>query len=139
MHLFDKEKRIIIKNECVQVNLFLGDAPYALGHIVIELMNNVHDITDLKKDDWKNLSNWIPRVTNAMKKVLKEVIGRVVAKIYICSFNEDEKYNVHFHLIPRYECIKQLGPDLLRPDEKLIISPQIRDNIVHKMKIELAS
>jgi len=135
----EEKKRIIRKNEQVQINLFFGDAPYALGHIVIQPKTSIYDISKLTEKHWKILSKYIPKVSNAMKKVLKEVSGREVQKVYICSFNESEEHTVHFHLVPRYECETLMGPDLLfrRAKAKLTISPSDRDAIVSKMKKEL--
>jgi len=135
----EEKKRIIVRDEQVQINLFFGDAPYALGHIVIQPVTRKHDISELTDKHWKILSEWIPRVSNAMKKVLKEVSGKEVQKVYICSFNESEEYTVHFHVIPRYEYETLMGPDLLfhRVKAKSIISPSDRDAIVSKMKKEL--
>ena len=135
----EEEKRIIRKDKDVQINLFLGDDPYALGHIVIQPRNCADDISKLTKNHWKILLKWIPKVANAMKKVLKEVSGREVQRIYLCSFNESANYPVHFHLVPRYESETLRGGDLLfhRSQAKLMISPQERNKIVSAMKIEL--
>ena len=135
----EKQKRIIKKDENIQINLFFGDDPYALGHIVIQPVNCARDISELEDSDWKILSEWIPKVVNAMRKVLREVAGREVQKIYLCSFNESTEYPVHFHLVPRYECETLKGPNLLfrRAMAKLRVSPQERNKIVDAMKKEL--
>ena len=72
---------------------------------------------------------------------MKEVSGRDVKRIYLCSFNESTDYPVHFHLVPRYECETLRGDDLLfhRAQEKSTISLQERDKIVNAMKKELES
>ena len=123
----------------MQVNLFFGDDPSAFGHIVIQPRNNADDISQLEKNVWLILSEWIPKVSKAMKEALKEVSGKEIEKIYLCSFNESEKYPVHFHLIPRYKHETLKGPDLLhrRTEAKLAISLQDRDEIVNAMKREL--
>lgn len=135
----DERKRIIIKDSVVQVNLFFGDDPSAFGHIVIQPRNNADDISQLEKNVWLILSEWIPKVSNAMKKVLREISGKEVQKIYLCSFNESTKYPVHFHLVPRYENETLKGPNLLfhRANAKLMVTPQERDKIVRSMKKEL--
>ncbi|MFX0093729.1 MAG: HIT family protein [Candidatus Hodarchaeota archaeon] len=137
--LSDEEKnRVIYKDQQVQINLFLGDTPYALGHMVIELLKSEDDVSKLTDNHWKILSRWISKVSNAMKKVLKEVSAREVQKIYICSFNESPEYKVHFHVIPRYEGETLMGEELLfrRASAKLMVSPSDRNAIVCKMKRE---
>ena len=137
----EEEKRIIKKDDDVQINLFLGDRPYAFGHIVVQPKNCEDDISKLTEKHWKILSKWVPKVAIAMRKVLKEVSGRDVKRIYLCSFNESTDYPVHFHLVPRYECETLRGDDLLfhRAQEKSTISLQERDKIVNAMKKELES
>jgi len=137
----EEEKRIIRKDDDVQINLFFGDHPYALGHTVVQPENCEDDISKLTGKHWEILSKWIPRVAIAMKKVLKEVSGREVKRIYLCSFNESADYPVHFHLVPRYECETLRGDGLLfhRSQSKLMISHQERDKIVNAMKKELES
>lgn len=77
-------------------------------------------------------------MSKAMKKVLREVLGREVQKIYLCSFNESEKYPVHFHLVPRYKCGTLKGPSLLcsHATAKMMISPQDEEKIVLLMRRE---
>jgi diadenosine tetraphosphate (Ap4A) HIT family hydrolase len=113
MQCHGREKWIIRKDKDIQINLFFGDDPFALGHIVIQPRSRVDDISKLTDDHWKIFSKWVPKVSNAMKKVLKEVSGKEVQRIYLCSFNESPDYPVHFHLVPRYECETLKGPDLL--------------------------
>jgi len=135
----EEEKRIIKKDKDVRINLFLGDDPYALGHIVIQPKNCEHDISELTENHWRILSEWIPKVAKAMRKVLRDVLGREAQKIYLCSFNESPNYPVHFHLVPRYECETLRGESLLfhRAQAKLMISSEERDKIVDALKKEL--
>lgn len=136
--LCNRAAKIIKDDEEIKVNLFLGPAPYALDHMVIELKGSLRDLSELGKKEWSILSKWIPRITRAMKKVLEEIFQQKVEKIYICSFNEDENYNVHFHLVPRYQSQKQKrGPAMLINDERLIMPPETIKSIVSKMKREL--
>lgn len=130
---------IIAKNEQVQVNLFAGEDPYALGHIVVQPNSGNHDVSELGQREWRILAKWIPKVSKAMKKVLQEVVGKKVVKIYLCSFNESPEFPVHFHLVPRYECEKLIGQDLLyfRSKAKQLISPSDRISIVLRMQKEL--
>ena len=137
----EEKKRIIWKDKDVQINLFFGDYPYALGHIVVQPTNCEEDLSKLTEKHWEILSKWIPQLAIAMRKVLKEVSGREVKKIYLCSFNESTDYPVHFHLVPRYERETLRGDGLLshRAQEKLMISRQQRDKIVNAIKKELES
>jgi diadenosine tetraphosphate (Ap4A) HIT family hydrolase len=75
----------------------------------------------------------------AMKKVLTEISGNGVQRIYVCSFNECKDYPVHFHLVPRYESDKLMGDELLfeRSKRKLVISQKDSYAIVRAMKKEL--
>lgn len=134
-----KRKHIIKEDDVVQINLFFGDDPYARGHIVVQPKSCASDISELTENEWKILSEWVPKVSNAMKRVLRGVSGKEVQKIYLCSFNESKEYPVHFHLVPRYECETLKGPNLLfhRSKARLMVSPQERDKIVHAMKQEL--
>lgn len=135
----EEEKRIIRKDREVQINLFFGDDPYALGHVVVQPKTCADDISRLTSAHWKVVLKWIPKVAKAMKKVLKEISGREVSKIYLCSFNESTNYPVHFHLVPRYECETLKGPNLLfdRAKAKLMVSPHDADKIVQAIKEEL--
>jgi diadenosine tetraphosphate (Ap4A) HIT family hydrolase len=138
--LNDEKKEWIIKeDEKVKINLFFGEDPFAIGHIVIELKTSKHDISELEGDDWDLLKEWVPKVTKAMKNVLREFLGRETVKLYLCSFNESTNYPVHFHLVPRYECETLKGPDLLfyRSKASQIVPPSSRDLIVREMKKKL--
>lgn len=139
MQSTDKQEWTILRNEEVQINLFLGDNPYSFGHIVVQPMNGGEDISKLGEADWMTLSKWIPNVTKAMKRVLKEITGKNVKRIYLCSFNESKGHPVHFHLVPRYEDDMLKGPNLLfhRTTSRLAISGQERDTIVHTIRKEL--
>lgn len=133
------EKWIIKKNDNVQINLFFGKDPFAIGHIVIQPESDIHDISETGEKEWKTLCDWIPKVSHAMKKVLREVTGEKVVRIYLCSFNESTEYPVHFHLVPRYDHDTLMGPDLLffRGKARQMISPAVRDAIVRKMRNKL--
>lgn len=135
----EERKRIIKEDDVIQINLFFGEDPYALGHIVIQPKSCANDISEYTEKEWQILSEWVPKVVKAMKQVLKKVLGREVQKIYLCSFNESPKYSVHFHLIPRYECETLKGESLLfyHAKAKLMIPPQARDKIVRGMKEKL--
>jgi len=138
--LTENDKKWAIKeDENVKINLFLGEDPYALGHVVIELKSKAHDVSDLSMEEWKTITEWTKKMTNTMKKVLREIVGKEVVKIYICSFNEDSNFPVHFHLIPRYECETLKGDELLfyRSKAKQIISPAEKQKIVDKLREEL--
>lgn len=139
MNTENRIRRVIKKNKDVQINLFLGDDPYALGHIVIQPSNDARDISELGEKEWKILSQWIHRVSKAMKIVLSQVLQKEVHKIYLCSFNESKSYPVHFHLVPRYESDTLRGEELLfyRAKAKMIVSPFDRDRIVKEMRREL--
>lgn len=129
-----------MRDESVQINLFLGDVPYALGHIVIEPKSEAHDISDLSIEQWGVFTEWIVKVTKAMKKVLREIVGKEVEKIYVCSFNEDPNCTVHFHVVPRYKGDETIrGPKLLayRMDAKQVISPAEKQKIVDSLRKEL--
>lgn len=128
----------IYHDDTVQINLFRGDDPFALGHVVIEPKSEAHDTANLSEKEWKVAAEWISKITKAMKKVLREIVEREVEKIYVCSFNEDMNYTVHFHLVPRYEGDTLKGPELLcRNKAGQVISPVEKQNIVQKLKEEL--
>lgn len=118
---------------------FLERIHFALGHIVIQPKSNAHDISEFQDSEWRVVAEWIPKVANAMKKVLREIMGKEVVKIYLCSFNESSEYPVHFHLVPRYECETLRGPDLLfyRSKARQMLSPSDRDAIARGMRREL--
>ncbi len=135
----EKKEWVIHKDSKVRINLYFGEDPYAIGHIVIELRSGKHDISELGDSEWDILKEWVPKVTKAMRDVLREFVGREVTKLYLCSFNESSEYSVHFHLVPRYECEKLMGPDLLfyRSKAKQTISPSDRDIIAREMRRKL--
>lgn len=133
------EEWVIRKDEKVQINLFSGIDPYAIGHVVIQLNSGKHDISELEDGDWNILKEWVPKVSKAMKMVLPNFMGRQTVRIYLCSFNESPDYPVHFHLVPRYECEPLKGEELLyyRHKAEQPISPSVREAIVREMKKEL--
>jgi len=141
MNNSEEEKRIIIADDSVQINVFLGEDPFAHGHLVIQPKNEAHDISELTKSNWDILALWIPRVTKAMKRALKKVTGNQIEKIYLCSFNESEEHTVHFHLVPRYASDTLKGPTLLCENsaKKIAISPKMIKDIVNEMRKELAA
>jgi diadenosine tetraphosphate (Ap4A) HIT family hydrolase len=141
MNNSEQERRIIIANSEVQVNLFFGADPLAIGHIVVQPRNAAHDISELTGENWRSLSIWIPRVASAMKKVLRKVTDNEIEKIYLCSFNESRDYTVHFHLIPRYRTDKFVGPELLydRSSNRITVSSELAENIVKEMRKEFGA
>ena len=136
----EKERRIIVKDENIQINLYFGDDPCALGRTVVQPRSDSSDISELTDDHWKTLSKWIPRVSKAMKRVLGQISGRKVQKVYLFSFNESKEYPVHFHLVPRYEGETLTGPDFLffLSKAELMVSLQNEAKIVNGMKKELS-
>lgn len=111
---------VVFQNDKFFVNHFI-DRPNVLGRLVVQPIRHVDSIDDLNPDEVCELFILIQRIMKSMRKVLKEE----VEKVYLCSFNEDPEWHLHFHLIPRYRSEKEKGPDLLRKEPRYIPKSRI--------------
>jgi diadenosine tetraphosphate (Ap4A) HIT family hydrolase len=83
------------------------------GYVVLKPMRHVHEAADLLPDEARALGPALQALLAAMRAALEP------ERIYVCSFAETV-HHLHFHLIPRYADMPDLGPKLVADlfDEK---------------------
>jgi len=80
--------------------------PLLAGYLILKPRRHVHELADLTDSEAATMGPVMRRLLAAMRSVL------VPQRIYVVSFAETV-HHLHFHLIPRYEDMSALGPDLL--------------------------
>lgn len=117
--------------------------PYELGHLVlmprkrketVMALDHATDTTNLTEPELKGICELLPKILHAMEKILPNIRGDKVERIYLATFNEDEKWHFHIHLVPRYKCEPRRGTALLTP--RIVLDEDI-DKVVKEMKREL--
>jgi diadenosine tetraphosphate (Ap4A) HIT family hydrolase len=81
--------------------------PLLPGYVILKPRRHVHELADLSDAESATLGPVMRRLLAAMRSVLAP------QRIYVVSFAETV-HHLHFHLIPRYQDMPALGPDLLR-------------------------
>jgi len=117
--------------------------PYELGHLVLmprkrkESINGLKhatDTTNLTKSELQGICELLPTILDTMKDVLPSIKGDGIERIYLATFNEDEKWHFHIHLVPRYKCEPRRGTALLTPR---VVPDEDIDQVVKEMKRKL--
>ncbi|HEY5519517.1 MAG TPA: HIT family protein [Candidatus Limnocylindrales bacterium] len=80
--------------------------PLARGYVILKPRRHVHEIADLSESEAAALGPTLSRLHSAMRAALG------TERIYTCSFAETVLH-LHFHIVPRYQWMPGLGPDLL--------------------------
>ena len=78
------------------------------GYVVMKPLRHVHELADLEPDEAASLGSALQTLLQAMRAAL------ATERIYVCSFAETV-HHLHFHLIPRYAQMPDLGPTMI-PD-----------------------
>jgi len=94
--------------------------PKALGHTIVmfgtdETAHKYKSITDLEEPDYKNYCDIVYRLSKTLRKIVEQISGVRVEKIYVATFSEDKDWHAHAHIIPRATNLPdEIGPDIFK-------------------------